>query len=41
MYSYISRSFIKPQLSASRYDKYARTYAGDVLVAATVMLARP
>jgi len=26
---------------ATRYDKYARTYAGGVLLAATVILARP
>lgn len=26
---------------ATRYDKYARTYLGGVLLAATVMLARP
>lgn len=26
---------------ATRYDKYARTYAGGVLLAATVMLASP
>jgi putative transposase len=26
---------------ATRYDKYARTYAGGVLLAATIILARP
>ena len=26
---------------ATRYDKYARTYHGGVLLAATIMLARP
>ena len=26
---------------ATRYDKYARTYLGGVLLAATVILARP
>jgi putative transposase len=26
---------------ASRYNKYARTYAGGVLLAATIMLGRP
>ena len=26
---------------ATRYDKYARTYTGGVLLAATVILARP
>jgi transposase len=26
---------------ATRYDKYARTYTGGVLLAATIMLARP
>jgi transposase len=26
---------------ATRYDKYARTYAGGILLAATVILARP
>jgi transposase len=26
---------------ATRYDKYARTYHGGVLLAATVILARP